>query len=81
MMAPVSGPTENQDGSKADDARDLEESLVRDERLALQTSVEELFVNLCGCDNEVRRCLFAPNNLKMLCQFFGKNKGFLPVIP
>ena len=75
MMTPTSGSGELE-GSKADEARELEESLVRDEILALQRSVEELFVNLCGCDNEVRRCLFTPDSLKMLCQFFGKNKGF-----
>lgn len=52
-----------------------EKLLIRYEREVLQVVVSELFVNLCGSDNEVRRCLFEPINLEILCQFFGPNRG------
>jgi formylmethanofuran dehydrogenase subunit E-like metal-binding protein len=47
------------------------------ERQALQESVSEIFVNLCGSDNEIRECLFSADSLTQLCEFFGSNRSEL----
>uniref|UniRef100_A0A914HKS3 non-specific serine/threonine protein kinase n=1 Tax=Globodera rostochiensis TaxID=31243 RepID=A0A914HKS3_GLORO len=60
----------------------LEKFLCEEKRLLLETersssidAVTEFFVTFCGCtDNEVRRCLFQPTNLDLLCQFFGASR-------
>ncbi|KAL3105847.1 hypothetical protein niasHT_026622 [Heterodera trifolii] len=60
----------------------LEKFLSEEKRLLLETerqssldAVTDFFVTFCGCtDNEVRRCLFRPDNLDLLCQFFGASR-------
>lgn len=50
--------------------------LLETERRALYDIVTEFFVNFCGChDNIIRRCLFQPTNLDLLCHFFGSTRG------
>lgn len=63
------------DGITNDDLEENERLLIKSERLALSESVCELFVNLCGPDNEVRQSLFAAENFELLCKFFSMNKG------
>lgn len=48
--------------------------LLQNEHQALQDTINEFFVSLCGSENEVRRCLFEWNNLDLLCQFFGTTR-------
>lgn len=55
--------------------KESEQALMRSERKALQETVNELFVNLCGSDNEVRQCLFESENLTLLGEFFGASRG------
>uniref|UniRef100_A0A915EWN8 non-specific serine/threonine protein kinase n=1 Tax=Ditylenchus dipsaci TaxID=166011 RepID=A0A915EWN8_9BILA len=52
-----------------------ERILIKSEQIALQDTVNELFVNLCGSENDVRQCLFATENLERLCEFFGPNQA------
>lgn len=61
--------------NNAENWEDSERQMVKAEREALHEMVNELFVNLCGSDNVVRQCLFEPENLALLCQFFGHDRG------
>lgn len=65
----------NHENEQEFNVEESEKILIKSEREVLQTVVSELFVNLCGADNEVRRCLFESSNLEILCQFFGLNHG------
>lgn len=50
------------------------ESLAKTERDALHEAVSRLFVNLSDSSNAVKECLFAQDNLTLLCTFFGTGK-------
>lgn len=65
----------NYESEQEFDVKESEKMLIKSEKNVLQTVVSELFVNLCGSDNEVRRCLFESSNLEILCQFFGLSRG------
>lgn len=58
-----------------DESKTSERELIKIERQALQEAVSEIFVNLCGSDNEVRECLFSADSLTKLCDFFGNNRS------
>uniref|UniRef100_A0A914D2B2 non-specific serine/threonine protein kinase n=1 Tax=Acrobeloides nanus TaxID=290746 RepID=A0A914D2B2_9BILA len=57
-----------------EESKTSERELQLFERQALQESVSEIFVNLCGSDNEIRECLFSADSLTQLCEFFGSNR-------
>nr|CAD2203796.1 unnamed protein product [Meloidogyne enterolobii] len=48
--------------------------LIETEYKSSQDAITELFVTLCGSENEVRRCIFEARNLDLLCQFFGSSR-------
>ncbi|CAK5037531.1 unnamed protein product [Meloidogyne enterolobii] len=48
--------------------------LIETEYKSSQDAITELFVTLCGSENEVRRCIFEATNLDLLCQFFGSSR-------
>uniref|UniRef100_A0A1I8B8H4 non-specific serine/threonine protein kinase n=1 Tax=Meloidogyne hapla TaxID=6305 RepID=A0A1I8B8H4_MELHA len=48
--------------------------LMETEYKASQDAITEMFVTLCGSENEVRRCIFECTNLDLLCQFFGSTR-------
>lgn len=77
MTKPSAVTFPSSDKSTEEDLEENEKLLIKTEHQALQETVSELFVNLCGSENEVRQCLFAPKNLELLCQFFGPSQGIL----
>uniref|UniRef100_A0A915ES12 non-specific serine/threonine protein kinase n=1 Tax=Ditylenchus dipsaci TaxID=166011 RepID=A0A915ES12_9BILA len=78
MMSTAPNPSVAPTTSQKLTAIELEENeriLIKSEQIALQDTVNELFVNLCGSENDVRQCLFATENLERLCEFFGPNQA------
>lgn len=69
----MSGLTELQ-GTNAPDRETINRIIVS-EKNALQDAISEIFSNLCDACDSARQCLFAEDNLKLLCEFFGSNKG------
>jgi hypothetical protein len=67
----------DQDKSQTAPLLEEEKLLILNEYQALVDSVSELFVNLCGSENEVRICLFSPTNLDLICSFFGPDRGMI----
>ena len=61
-------------GTNAPD-RETIARIIDSEKNALQESISEIFSNLCDSCDSARQCLFAEDNLKLLCEFFGSNKG------
>uniref|UniRef100_A0A0N5ASF0 non-specific serine/threonine protein kinase n=1 Tax=Syphacia muris TaxID=451379 RepID=A0A0N5ASF0_9BILA len=59
---------------ETDDQEKKEEVLTRQELKALHEAVTEIFVNLCGSDNNVKLCLVMPHSLEELCLFFDRQK-------
>lgn len=51
--------------------------IIDSEKNALQEAISEIFSNLCDSCDASRQCLFDEENLKLLCEFFGSNKGLL----
>ncbi|VDM47847.1 unnamed protein product [Toxocara canis] len=59
---------------EGEDNREREERLAKQEMRALHEAVNEIFVNLCGSDNNVKHSLMSRETLGRLCQFFSRQE-------
>ncbi|VDK46071.1 unnamed protein product [Anisakis simplex] len=60
---------------EGEDVREREARLAKQELRALHEAVNEIFVNLCGSDNNVKHSLMSRETLGKLCQFFNRQES------
>uniref|UniRef100_A0A914ZQI7 non-specific serine/threonine protein kinase n=2 Tax=Parascaris univalens TaxID=6257 RepID=A0A914ZQI7_PARUN len=60
---------------EGEDNREREERLAKQEMRALHEAVNEIFVNLCGSDNNVKHSLMSRETLGKLCHFFSRQES------